>query len=943
MNPPPPESTSPPPLPDAPRLPVAGLPEGVRIRALRAVYGDPRAAAELLPRLTERQAAGLDPLPTEPGDLAPALLRVHRREIRTLPDDTRLLLLLAAADQYPVPTHAFLRAVTAARLDTRPLAAAEAAGVAHTATGGVVFRDAWARVAAYETAEPADRRDAHRLLARVLSGAREAPSRSWHRGAGALGPSGRLAVELDAAAVQARAAGRPALARALVERAAALSPEPGEQARLLARAAADAWHCGEADRARRLTAATADDALTGILALRTGNAFEAFDALLRAAARQGYDGACAAGDAGGAAGGDSACAAGGDGGGATRGDGGGATGDEPAPAGPAARRRPRHTGDGPVPSTPPVGVPASSGGLSAASGGLSGSSGGSSAAAGASAVSVNGGSTAGGAATPSGGGPSAVGDTPQASSGDALAPSGGVLGPVGGVLGPAGGCEAGVAGVRGMVRDAGTGVRASAGRRRGADPADDARAGTRRATAGPSVSGSRLPADLPVRLLLVRATEAAVYTGDLRRCREAVQVAVRSGVGVPGVLAGITAAADGRYEVARDHLERAAGRRGPGIGREGGGRTDGGGDPTLLVHAGIAALMLGDHARAATATVRAVDSARVQGATATAAQAMEFRAYADFWTGRPRAAEAATAHALHQAYATGQDNGACHLQAALAMFAAITGDGDLCRERAAAARGYALAHGLGLPAALAQWALAFLDVVTGRFDTAATRLRALAGFGPGHGHRAVRHLATPHYVEAAVRTGDTRVARTAHADYHRWASAVRSADDLALSARCRALLTPGAGAVEHYRTALDLHAHGTRDFERARTEMLFGSALRRLRRRAEARDRLHGALAAFESFGAPHCADQARTELRALGTPASPARGLDDPTARLTAQQLLVARMAAEGATNREIAARLALSPRTIDHHLRGVFTRLGIRSRIELVRLLAEGGSPPG
>ena len=47
--------------------------------------------------------------------------------------------------------------------------------------------------------------------------------------------------------------------------------------------------------------------------------------------------------------------------------------------------------------------------------------------------------------------------------------------------------------------------------------------------------------------------------------------------------------------------------------------------------------------------------------------------------------------------------------------------------------------------------------------------------------------------------------------------------------------------------------------------------------------------------------------------------------------------MAAEGATNREIAARLALSPRTIDHHLRGVFTRLGIRSRIELVRLLAE------
>ncbi|MDF3149943.1 LuxR family transcriptional regulator, partial [Streptomyces sp. T21Q-yed] len=181
--------------------------------------------------------------------------------------------------------------------------------------------------------------------------------------------------------------------------------------------------------------------------------------------------------------------------------------------------------------------------------------------------------------------------------------------------------------------------------------------------------------------------------------------------------------------------------------------------------------------------------------------------------------------------------------------------------------------------------------------------------------------------------------RVAHADYHRWASIVRSPDDLALSARCRALLAPGEEAVDHYRTALGLHSHGTRDFERARTELLFGSALRRLRRRTEARDRLHSALEAFDSFGAPHCADQARTELRALGAPASPTpHATGHPTTRLTAQQLLVARMAADGATNREIAARLALSPRTIDHHLRGVFTRLGIRSRIELVRLIAEG-----
>ncbi|MET7737191.1 LuxR C-terminal-related transcriptional regulator [Streptomyces sp. NPDC005402] len=739
---------------------ISALPEGVRVRLLHSVHGDPRAAAELVRLLSDRQSAGLDPLPTEPADLAPAHLHSMRAEIRALPDDTRLLLLLAAADQYPVATHAFLRAVTAARLDTRPLESAEAVGVAHSGAGGVVFRDAWTRIAAYESGSPADRRDVHRLLAGVLHGDGETPRRSWHRGAGALGPSGRLAAELRGSADTARRTGHLALARALLERAAALCPDPAERSRLVTRAAADAWQAGDGDRARRLAAdGTADDALTGLFALRAGNAAEAFDALLGAAVHRART----------TRGNDSLEAAG------TPGDG---------------------------------------------------------------AVTYDG----------------EVGHDRAVTQGEATF-----------------------------------------------DPAAH---------------------------LLARATEAAVYTGDLRRCREAARVAGRLGIAPTGTLGGLAAAFEGRYEDARDLLRAAAGRCGPG------------GDPTLLVHAGIAALMLGDHTRAATATLRAATSARARGTTAVVAQAMEFRAYADFWTGRPQAGQAAATEALHLAHATGQDNGACHLQAALAMFAAITGDADVCRERAAAARSYALARGLGLPAALAQWALAFLDLTDGRFAGAAARLRALAGFGPGHGHRAIRHLATPHYVEAAVRTDDTRIARGAHADYHRWATAVHSADDLALSARCRALLAPGEEAVEHYRTALDLHARGTRDFERARTELLFGSALRRLRRRTEARDRLHSALEAFDHFGSPHCAARARAELRALGAPAAPTHAVD-PAARLTAQQLLVARMVAEGATNREIAARLALSPRTIDHHLRGVFTRLGIRSRIDLVRLIAESEVP--
>ncbi|MFJ8636191.1 LuxR C-terminal-related transcriptional regulator [Streptomyces sp. NPDC093568] len=780
--------------------PASALAAGVRVRVLRAVYGDPRAAAELLTRLTDRQAAGIDPLPSEPDELAPSLLREIRAETRALPDDTRLLLLLAAADQYPVATDAFLRAVMAARLDTRSLDAAEAAGIAHAGAGGVVFRDAWTRIAAYETGSPADRRDVHRLLARVLSGVGESPSRSWHRGAGAIGPSARLAAELGTAADRAGAAGRLSTARALAERAAALCPDGPGQARLLSRAAEYAWRSGDGDRARRLAAAVADDALSGVLALRAGNASEAFDALVTGVVRSMAGSARPGGGSAGVV-----------------------TSD---PAGPLL-----------APATEEVRSMAGS---------------------------VRPGSGSAGVVTSDPAGP-------------LLAPATEEVRSMAGRVRPGGGSA-------GVVTS---------------DPA------------GP---------------LLARATEAAIYTGDVRRLREAARVADRLGVAQPGTLSGLVAAFDGRYEDARELLKAAAGRCGPG------------GDPTVLIHAAIAALLLGDHTRAATATVRAVAAARERGTPVTVPQAMEFRAYADFWTGRPRAGEAAATDALWQAHATGQDNGACHLRAALAMFAALTGDTDACRERAATARSYALTHGLGLPAALAQWALAFLDLSSGRFAAAAARLRALAGFGPGHGHRAIRHLATPHYVEAAVRTGDTRVARVAHADYDRWARTVRSPDDLALSARCRALLAPGAEAVDHYRAALDLHSHGTRDFERARTELLFGSALRRLRRRTEARDRLHSALEAFDSFGAPHCAAQARTELRALGTLTAPApAGPDTPTARLTAQQLLVARMAADGATNREIATRLALSPRTIDHHLRGVFTRLGIRSRIELVRLIAE------
>jgi DNA-binding NarL/FixJ family response regulator len=161
----------------------------------------------------------------------------------------------------------------------------------------------------------------------------------------------------------------------------------------------------------------------------------------------------------------------------------------------------------------------------------------------------------------------------------------------------------------------------------------------------------------------------------------------------------------------------------------------------------------------------------------------------------------------------------------------------------------------------------------------------------------------------------------------------------ALAARCGALLaTVEEEAAERFQQALSLHAGAPGGFERARTRFLYGQALRRARRRATAREQLHEALAEFERLNAVPWADRTRAELRvAGGAAAAPADGPAD----LTPQQWEVARLVGAGATNREVAARLYLSPRTVEHHLRNIFARLGLRSRVELARLLSSPHAP--
>ena len=148
---------------------------------------------------------------------------------------------------------------------------------------------------------------------------------------------------------------------------------------------------------------------------------------------------------------------------------------------------------------------------------------------------------------------------------------------------------------------------------------------------------------------------------------------------------------------------------------------------------------------------------------------------------------------------------------------------------------------------------------------------------------------------------------------------------------CRALAAPPDEAEAHFEAALERIA-AARPLDRARVHLHYGEHLRRERRRIDARVHLRAALEGFERLGAVPWAERARRELRATGETARK-RNIS-PLAELTPQELQVARLVGEGATNKAVAAQLFVSPKTVEYHLRKVFAKLGIASRSELIRL---------
>ena len=190
-------------------------------------------------------------------------------------------------------------------------------------------------------------------------------------------------------------------------------------------------------------------------------------------------------------------------------------------------------------------------------------------------------------------------------------------------------------------------------------------------------------------------------------------------------------------------------------------------------------------------------------------------------------------------------------------------------------------------------------------------------------------FATVELIEAASRSSRSERAAEALETLSESTQASATPWSLGVEARSRALIAEGEQAETLYREAIERLEPTRVRLDLARTRLLYGEWLRRQRRRLDARAELRAAHDLFSEFGMEAFAERARVELEATGERAR--KRTVDTLDQLTPQETQISHLAAQGHTNREIAAQLFISPSTVEYHLRKVFRKLDVKSRTQL------------
>ena len=351
--------------------------------------------------------------------------------------------------------------------------------------------------------------------------------------------------------------------------------------------------------------------------------------------------------------------------------------------------------------------------------------------------------------------------------------------------------------------------------------------------------------------------------------------------------------------------------------------------PVCLIWSTLAAIRAGMGEASLRHASRAVSRARDTGEVTTLPFCLHVQAMALIGHSRFDLAYATAEEGWRLALETGQPWAAGWNVIYLALIDALRGLEERVHAHVVELQALVARSGATSTVHYAERVMGLLDLGMGRPADATERL--LRAFSIGRRDSDPSFVSdVPDAIEAAARSDRLPEVAGHLARFEEWAQSSSDPKALALLARCRALVDE-PHAEQHFEQAVAL-AHSLPPFDQARTELLYGEWLRRQRRRVDARRHLRTALELFRRMGVSPWEARAQAELRASGETARKR----DPTTRdqLTPQELQISRLVASGMTNPEVAAKLFLSPRTVDYHLRKVFTKLAIASRAELSRV---------